>query len=141
MMSEGSEPLDEDAILRFTATGGPMPVFKPSALANISAALYTAPQHLPQRYTDESIIPVIVRIKPLKTGTQSASPPTSRRKSFLGKFKSEKDGSAVKVVYMPRGEYLKYFARDNNANYTGTEPEHDWTEAELDGKYAKYKRI
>jgi hypothetical protein len=61
--------LDDDAKLRFTATGRPMPTFKPSAMANMSGSMYIAPQHLPQRYTDESIIPVIVKL------SQPTTPP------------------------------------------------------------------
>lgn len=64
-----------------------------------------------------------------------------RRKSFLGKLKGDKDGNAVKVVYMPRGEYLKYFARDQNAHYIGSEPEREWTEADLEEKYGKYTKF
>ena len=45
---------------RFTATGGPMPVYRPSVY--VSMNIYGAPQHLPQKYTDESIIPVIVQV-------------------------------------------------------------------------------
>jgi hypothetical protein len=51
--------LDEDqhdALQRFTATGKPMPLYKPTAMG-----LCVAP-HVPQRYTDESIILVVVRV-------------------------------------------------------------------------------
>jgi len=63
-----------------------------------------------------------------------------RRKSFLGRLKGEKDFGPVKVVYMPRGEYLKYFARDQDAQYIGSEPEREWTEEELDDTYGKYMK-
>lgn len=55
-----SEEDETDAIMRFTATGRPMPPFKQSPLINLS--LYSAPQFLPQRYTDDSIIPVVVQL-------------------------------------------------------------------------------
>lgn len=42
---------------------------------------------------------------------------------------------------MPRGEYLKYFAKDHNAQYIGTEPEQEWTEAILEERYGKYTKI
>jgi hypothetical protein len=42
---------------------------------------------------------------------------------------------------MPRGEYLKYFARDHDAKYIGTEPEQEWTAEALDDKYGKYKKL
>ena len=54
------EGYDPDAIQRFTATGRPMPVFKPNVCVNRS--LYCAPQLLPVRYTDDSIIPVVVQL-------------------------------------------------------------------------------
>jgi hypothetical protein len=41
---------------------------------------------------------------------------------------------------MPRGEYLKYFARADGV-YSGTEPERQWTEEELEEKYGKYKNL
>lgn len=51
---------ESDPTQRFTATGGPMPVYRPSVY--VSMNVYGAPQHLPQKYTDESIIPVIVQV-------------------------------------------------------------------------------
>jgi hypothetical protein len=44
----------------------------------------------------------------------------------------------VRVFFMPRGEYLKFFARADGV-YSGTEPERQWTEKELEEKYGKYK--
>jgi hypothetical protein len=52
------EETGRDPTQRFTATGGPMPVYRPSAY--VSMSIYGAPQHLPQKFTDESIIPVII---------------------------------------------------------------------------------
>jgi hypothetical protein len=49
-----------DLTQRFTATGGPMPVYRPSMYVNLD--MYSAPQLLPQRYTDDSIIPVVILI-------------------------------------------------------------------------------
>jgi len=51
----------DDALERFTATGRPMPAYKPSGLAHLG--LWSAPLHLPQKYTDDSIIPVVVRVR------------------------------------------------------------------------------
>jgi len=42
---------------------------------------------------------------------------------------------------MPRGEYLKYFARDVDKKYVGTEPERGWTEEELENKFSKYNAM
>jgi hypothetical protein len=54
------EETESDLTQRFTATGGPMPTYRPSAY--VSMNMYSAPQHLPQKYTDESIIPVVVLV-------------------------------------------------------------------------------
>ena len=40
---------------------------------------------------------------------------------------------------MPRGEYLKHFARDDNGNYIGTESERRWSEEELDDAFGAYR--
>jgi hypothetical protein len=53
----------------------------------------------------------------------------------LGK---EKEGR-LKIVYMPREEYLKYFAKDKDGNYSGTEPERTWTDAELNEAFGMYQ--
>lgn len=51
---------ESDPTQRFTATGGPMPAYRPSVY--VSMNMYSAPQHLPQKYTDESIIPVVIQV-------------------------------------------------------------------------------
>jgi hypothetical protein len=56
---EGLDDDQHDAMQRFTATGKPMPLFRPALMG-----MYVAPQHFPQRFTDESIIPVVVRVSP-----------------------------------------------------------------------------
>ncbi|TAQ89570.1 hypothetical protein B7494_g2127 [Chlorociboria aeruginascens] len=55
-----TQELTADEILHFTATGRPMPVFKMSGLANLAGPYANAPQLLPVRYTDESVIPAII---------------------------------------------------------------------------------
>jgi hypothetical protein len=47
--------------------------------------------------------------------------------------------SRIKVVEMPRGEYLKHFAQDRTGASVGTEIRRDWTEEELDFKFGMYK--
>lgn len=42
---------------------------------------------------------------------------------------------------MPRRDYKKYFARDKDGNYAGTEPEREWTEADLDRDFAMYQEM
>lgn len=51
---------ESDPTQRFTATGGPMPAYRPSVY--VSMNMYSAPQHLPQKYTDDSIVPVVVQV-------------------------------------------------------------------------------
>lgn len=61
LISSDPEPLDEEAIQRFTATGRPMPQFKHNGLQNLGSGWgLSVPQLLPRRYTDDSIIPAIV---------------------------------------------------------------------------------
>ena len=69
-----------------------------------------------------------------------------RRKSFLGKLRGEGSGKKkeggegmVKVVFMPRREYKKYFARGLKGEYIGTEPERRWTEQELNEAFGMYR--
>jgi hypothetical protein len=50
---------------------------------------------------------------------------------------NEKEGK-LRVIYMPRREYLKYFAKDDDGNYVGTEPQRSWTDEELDEMFAQY---
>ena len=50
--------LNPEDLQCFTATGRPMPAFKQSPLANLD--MYSVPQLLPVRYTDDSIIPAII---------------------------------------------------------------------------------
>jgi len=127
----------DDPYEHFTATGKPL---EPRKVNNFFATGMGvgAPQYLQERYTDESIIPVIV------TGVilSASSPPSKTKYSFLDKLKLDKGGPdpTTKVIFAPRGEYLKYFARDSNGVYIGTEPQRRWTEQELEEGYSKYKK-
>ena len=64
-----------------------------------------------------------------------------RKKSFIGKLKKDKEPSTSKVVFMPRREYKKYFAKDNAGNYIGTEPQREWTEEELTAEFGQYHKV
>jgi hypothetical protein len=136
--------LDEDALMHFTATGRPVPVFKGSALSNLGGMMYTAPQLLPKRYTDDSIIPAIIK-DVIPSENKVVEP--KKKKGFLGKLKGAKkeetknENGVLRVVFMPRREYQKYFARDEKGEYIGTEPYRQWTEEELEQKYGKYKPV
>ena len=105
--------------------------------------MYSLPQLLPKRYTDDSIIPaIVVDVIPSIT-----SPPKKkgRSASFLQKLKTglseEKNGNGrlTKVVYMPRREYLKWFARDEKGQYIGSEPKKEWTEEELAEQFKEWQ--
>jgi hypothetical protein len=63
-----------------------------------------------------------------------------RKKFFMGKFKKDKELSTTKTVWMPRGEYTKYFAKDKDGKYKGTEPQREWTEEELDDMFGQYHK-
>lgn len=41
---------------------------------------------------------------------------------------------------MPRREYKKYFAKDKEGRYIGTEPQRQWTEEELDDEFGQYQK-
>jgi hypothetical protein len=138
--------VDEESMQRFTATGRPAPRFKSSGLQSLGGDTYSLPQLLPRRYTDDSIIPAIVTdvVPSEKTAQEEAG----KKKGFLGRFKGKKEEvigengerkGLTKVVYMPRREYLKFFAKDENGVYIGSEPQKRWTEEELEEEFAKYK--
>jgi len=139
--------LDEDSMQHFTATGRPAPKFKGSALSSWGSDGYSSPQYLPKRYTDDSLIPAIVTdvVPSVKTVQVEAG---KKKGGFLSKFKGKKEEELnengerkgiTKVVYMPRREYLKYFAKDEGGAYIGTEPYKKWTEDELEVEFGKYK--
>ena len=45
------------------------------------------------------------------------------------------------AIKMPRKEYKKYFARDRNGDYAGTEPEREWSQEDLDREFAQYQEM
>jgi hypothetical protein len=51
---------DTGVAQRFTAIGRPMPVSSPDVRVNLG--LHSAPQHLPVRFRDDSIIPVVLQL-------------------------------------------------------------------------------
>lgn len=119
-----------------------MPVFKNNSLQSMGGDMYSLPQLLPKRYTDDSIIPAIVVDVIPSPKAPGAEEGKKRRGSLFGKLKGGKkeEGKGVtKVVYMPRREYLKFFARGLKGEYTGTEPYRRWSEKELEAEFGKYK--
>lgn len=88
-------------------------------------------------------------------GGAAADGATGRRRSIFGKLRGGGDREKVKerrkseiganglirmkVVYMPRREYLKFFSRNVKGEYTGTEPFRHWTEEELEREFGQYQ--
>ncbi len=118
-----------------------MPKYKHSALENMVCGDWqnVAPQFLPVRFTDESILNIPIPYKdlfpideldnkhddsnnhgPVHTGKES------RRSSIFGKLKSglkeKKQKEGFRLVKMTRREYLMYWAKDEQGRYIGTEP-------------------
>ncbi|KAI4219662.1 MAG: hypothetical protein LQ349_008291 [Xanthoria aureola] len=141
---------DTDAMQRFTATGRPKPSYNPSALGNLpSAFTHQAPQFLPQRFTDDSVLLIPIPVSALRAANTPSPPPSSvsenptteeettqqpqqRRLSSssssklmnrLRGGKKKKKKEEFKMVEMTRGEYLRYWAKDEEGRYIGTEPE------------------
>lgn len=46
-----------------------------------------------------------------------------------------------KAVKMPRRDYKRYFQRDKDGGYAGTEPERDWDEDELMKEFEAYQDL
>jgi hypothetical protein len=53
---------------------------------------------------------------------------------------SNSEWQNLRAVRMPRREYLRHHKRDEEGNYTGTEPQQDWDDARLDACYGQYQR-
>ncbi|KAL8711137.1 MAG: hypothetical protein Q9225_007174 [Loekoesia sp. 1 TL-2023] len=131
---------DTEAMQRFTATGRPMPTYKSSSLANFTGdSSSQAPQFLPQKFTDGSIITIPIPLadlaepsSPATTSSPSSSEPITerRRPSLFGKLAGKSSGEkqkekkgGFKMVKMTRRKYLMYWAKDEEGRYFGTEPE------------------
>jgi len=106
--------------------------------------MYSLPQLLPRRYTDDSIIPAIV-VGVIPSYTKEIKKKGGRRASFLSRLKTgvaeqkKDDGRLTKVVYMPRREYLKWFARGTKGEYLGSEEKREWTEEQLDETFGQWQ--
>lgn len=46
-----------------------------------------------------------------------------------------------KAVKMPRRDYKRYFRRDKDGGYAGTEPERDWDEDEINQEFGAYQDL
>ena len=108
--------------------------------------MHSLPQLLPRRYTDDSIIPaIVVDVIPSQKTIEEEERKSAKKRSFMRKLKGEPRTATAKgltkVVYMPRREYLKWFARDLEGKYVGTEPYKVWGEDELEEAFAQYKPV
>lgn len=65
------------------------------------------------------------------------------RRSFLKRLTTRWQGSesedTYKAIRMPRADYKRYFMRDKHGNYTGTEPERQWSEADVMREFSAYQ--
>lgn len=141
----------------FTATGGPMPYRKNSAWERAAPGGPQAPVLPPFRFTDETIIPVVVRIQDeyaqdgrkskwvVKSYTQKLrdldwywrSCPRPHRKFIkrISRLAGNRSSDDTVVVHMPRSEYLKNFPHDEEGRYIGK----PWSRKELDLEFGMYE--
>ncbi|KFX98312.1 hypothetical protein O988_04414 [Pseudogymnoascus sp. VKM F-3808] len=127
-----------------SATGGPSRHSRPSAWGNMVAPVgfvAQAPQLLQEKYTDDSIIAVIVtNVVPAQ---KPMAPEGSKgKKTLLGKIRKPRTPSNItKATWMPRREYKRFFAKDKDGNYIGTEPQREWTEEELEEEFGQCRKL
>ncbi|KAK6392001.1 hypothetical protein LTR65_004125 [Meristemomyces frigidus] len=53
--------------------------------------------------------------------------------------KLEMNEDKYEAIKMPRADYKRYFVRDKNGNYAGTEPERQWCESEVMREFSAYQ--
>lgn len=79
----------------------------------------------------------------LETGSELPSRP--RPRSFLRRWStrlsSPQDQNTYTALKMPRRDYKKWFVRDREGNYAGSEPEREWTRDDLDEEFGKYQSM
>jgi hypothetical protein len=121
---DDKEPLNvTEEMQRFTATGRP---YKPPqtskegwTMNNLAGAesFGSAPANLlPVKFNDESLISVPV-LRPEDVG--KAEPQKTKKSFFSSRRKSSNTNFTIKQI--PRGEYLKHYAKDDDGKYSGTE--------------------
>jgi hypothetical protein len=112
-----------DEMQRFSATGRPFQApSKSDKMAMTMQSVNNAESYghgpanlLPVRYTDDSLIPV-----PVMRSEDIGKPAKKEKKSFFSsRRKSENTNFVMKEI--PRGEYLKHYAKDDSGKYIGTE--------------------
>lgn len=109
-----------------------------------------APRYKQKKYSDDSIIPAVVlnvipSANPAFSNIEKEKKLNSKMNKITNIFKKEKgekeDGKTrvTRVVFMPMRDYQKWFAKDDNGAYIGTEPSREWTEAELEEEFGAYR--
>lgn len=132
---------NDPALQQFTATGRPIPHPKDSRVGRawggaLSAdSLGSGPANFaPVRFTDDSLISIAVlppdqeKLKNLERDSDedSTNPIKEEPKKKFGFFRRKSSTSAKKkdqdfvMKQVTRGDYLKYYAKDDDGNYTGT---------------------
>ena len=98
---------------------------------------------------DDEIIIATVRIT---DGFRRASieanaelPARPPRRGFMKRVStrvsSPTDTCRYTALKMPRKDYKRYFARDREGGYAGTDPEREWSEAELRGMFERFQNM
>lgn len=113
-----------------------MPPQSHSGLASMSLGPLgssSTPNTLPWRFRDTDFISIPIPTSALQDPSASpittGPPPSQRRKlsssvlSILTGRSSKEKHAEFTMVRMTRGEYLKYWAKDEEGRYVGTEPE------------------
>jgi hypothetical protein len=121
-MDEDQDFKSDGTMQHFTATGRPYRPPQPAkegwsynSLAGADSYGAAPANLLPTRYTDESLIMIAVQ-RPENIG--KAAPAKGKKSIFSFGRKSKEDFIMKKV---PRGEYLKHYAKDDDGKYTGME--------------------
>lgn len=131
---------NDPALQRFTATGRPIPHPKDSrqgrswqAYAGADSLGAGPANFAPVRFTDDSIITIAVlppdgaKEKSLEDDSdEDYNPIKEEPKKKFGFFRRKSSAYAKKkdqsfvMKKVTRGDYLKYYAKDDDGNYTGT---------------------
>jgi hypothetical protein len=96
---------------------------------------------------DEEIIIATVRVTnsfrraSIEGSTELPSRPPAR--GFIRRLSSRINGTPdpdrYTAIKMPRKDYKRYFARDRQGNYAGTEPEREWSQEQLDEAFGEFQ--
>lgn len=99
-IANGINDEEDDALQRFTVTGRPMPAYKPSALENLG--MWNAPQFLPQRFTDDSVVPVVVILK------EKADPLSTKAPSYAHPHFLSPSNTYIPLVVFPKISHFSH---------------------------------